>query len=98
MLTQEQKNIEYRTIVDQLAELYEKKNTLYGDSFNRQMHKYGLVAGCIPLDNKLSRIISIVQGAEDNGESLEDSLIDLASYSIIFLIHLKEKKQMEDKE
>ncbi len=89
-MTQEQKNREYEKIVDTMLKLYSEKNTLYGDSFNKQMHKYGLVAGCIPLDNKLSRIISIVQGQRQNFESLEDSLIDLASYAIIFLIHLKE--------
>ena len=92
-MTQEQKNKEFARITGEMLELYSNKNELYGDSFNQLMHELGLIAGIVPLDNKLRRVKSIVKGKDVKFESLEDSLIDLANYSILMLIHLKEKEQ-----
>lgn len=89
-MTQEQKNKEFARITGEMLELYSSKNELYGDSFNQLMHELGLIAGVVPLDNKLRRIKSIVKGTQVKYESLEDSLMDLANYSILMLIHLKE--------
>jgi hypothetical protein len=89
-MTQEQKNKEFARITGEMLELYSNKNELYGDSFNQLMHELGLIAGVVPLDNKLRRVKSIVKGAQIKYESLEDSLMDLANYSILMLIHLKE--------
>lgn len=91
MLTQEQKNKEFENITRTMFDMYSSKNELYGDSFNQLMHELGLIAGVVPLDNKLRRIKSIVKGSEVKYESLEDSLMDLANYAILMLIHLKEK-------
>lgn len=92
-MTQEQKNKEFKTITDKMLDMYSKKNELYGDSFNQLMYEWGLVAGVVPIDNKLRRIKSIIKGTEVKYESLEDSLYDLANYSILMLIHLKELKE-----
>lgn len=91
-MTQEQKNKEFKAITNKMLDMYSKKNELYGDSFNQLMYEWGLVAGVVPIDNKLRRIKSIVKGTEVKYESLEDSLYDLANYSILMLIHLKELK------
>ena len=92
-MTQEQKNKEFKAITNKMLDMYSKKNELYGDSFNQLMYEWGLVAGVVPIDNKLRRIKSIIKGTEVKYESLEDSLYDLANYSILMLIHLKELKQ-----
>lgn len=89
-MTQQEKNKEFKHITDKMLELYSTKNELYGDSFNMLMHELGLVAGVVPLDNKLRRIKSIIKGTEVKYESLEDSLFDLANYAIMMLIHLIE--------
>lgn len=92
-MTQAEKNKEFQRITGEMLELYSSKNELYGDSFNQLMHELGLIAGVVPLDNKLRRVKSIVKGTEVKFESLEDSLMDLANYSILMLIHLKELEQ-----
>lgn len=92
-MTQIEKNKEFQRITGEMLKLYSSKNELYGDSFNQLMHELGLIAGVVPLDNKLRRIKSIVKGKEVKFESLEDSLMDLANYSILMLIHLKELDQ-----
>lgn len=97
-MTQAEKNKEFQRITGEMLELYSSKNELYGDSFNQLMHELGLIAGVVPLDNKLRRVKSIVKGTEVKFESLEDSLMDLASYSILMLIHLKELEQQKTEE
>ena len=97
-MTQLEKNKEFKRITDKMLELYSNKNELYGDSFNQLMHELGLIAGIVPLDNKLRRVKSIVKGKEVKFESLEDSLMDLANYSILMLIHLKELEQAKTEE
>jgi len=97
-MTQTEKNKEFQRITGEMLELYSSKNELYGDSFNQLMHELGLIAGVVPLDNKLRRVKSIVKGKEVKFESLEDSLMDLANYSILMLIHLKELEQAKTKE
>lgn len=94
-MTQAEKNKEFQRITGEMLELYSSKNELYGDSFNQLMHELGLIAGLVPLDNKLRRVKSIVKGKEVKFESLEDSLMDLANYSILMLIHLKELEQLK---
>ena len=76
-MTQEQKNKEFKAITNKMFDMYSKKNELYGDSFNQLMYEWGLVAGVVPIDNKLRRIKSIIKGTEVKYESLEDSLYDL---------------------
>ena len=95
-MTQEQKNEEFKAITDKMLDIYSSKNELYSDSFNQLIYEWGLVAGIIPIDNKLRRIKSIVRGTEVKYESLEDSLFDLANYSILMLIHLKEMRENND--
>lgn len=97
-MTQAEKNKEFQRITGEMLKLYSSKNELYGDSFNQLMHELGLIAGVVPLDNKLRRVKSIVKGTEVKFESLEDSLMDLANYSILMLIHLKELEQQKTKE
>lgn len=97
-MTQQEKNKEFARITGKMLELYSTKNELYGDSFNMLMHELGLVAGVVPLDNKLRRIKSIIKGTKVKYESLEDSLFDLANYSIMMLIHLKETEQQKTEE
>ena len=85
-----QKSNEFRSIVNEMADLYEKKNDNYGDSFGQLYKELGPTAGLVPLWNKLHRATSLIKGNKNNFESLEDTLKDLACYAIMNLIELKE--------
>lgn len=85
----------FREITQNLADLYEKKNANYGNSFEKLFKELGPVAGIVPLHNKLDRITNLIKGGKNNFESLEDSLVDLANYAIMNLIELQ--KQAENK-
>ena len=83
----------FRNITTSMADLYEKKNANYGNSFEKLYKDLGPIAGIVPLHNKLDRITNLVKGGQNNFESLEDSLTDLANYAIMNLIELQKRKE-----
>ena len=87
-----QKSNKFRSIVNEMADLYEKKNSNYGDSFGQLFEELGPTAGLVPLWNKLHRATSLIKGNKNNFESLEDTLKDLACYAIMNLIEMKAQK------
>lgn len=88
-----QKTNEFRSIVNKMADLYEKKNSNYGDSFGQLYKELGPTAGLVPLWNKLHRATSLIKGGENHFESLEDTLKDLACYAIMNLIEMKAEQE-----
>ena len=85
----EQKSNKFRSIVNEMADLYEKKNSNYGDSFGQLFEELGPTAGLVPLWNKLHRATSLIKGNKNNFESLEDTFKDLACYAIMNLIEME---------
>lgn len=83
----------FREIVNEMADLYEKKNANYGDSFGQLFDALGPVSGLVPLHNKLDRATSLIKGNKNNFESLEDTFKDLACYAIMNLIEMKMRNQ-----
>lgn len=72
-----------------LNELYARKNADYGDSFGKSFTEYGLTMACIRLEDKLNRIKALTkQAAQVSDESIVDTLMDLANYSIMTLVEL----------
>ena len=92
-----QKANKFRSIVNDMADLYEKKNSNYGDSFGQLFEELGPTAGLVPLWNKLHRATSLIKGDKNNFESLEDTLKDLACYAIMNLIEMEAQKDKECK-
>jgi len=87
----------FREIATSMADLYEKKNANYGDSFGVLYHTLGPISGLVPLHNKLSRATNLIKGGHNDFESLEDTFKDLASYAIMNLIEFEIYKE-EDNE
>lgn len=84
---------------EKLATVLKAKNVAYGDSFAKSVDDYGLKVIGIRLSDKYNRIKYLVNNNElkENDESLEDTLLDMAGYSILALKYLKEhKKELED--
>ncbi|WP_291559940.1 MULTISPECIES: DUF1599 domain-containing protein [unclassified Clostridium] len=79
-------------ICKELNSLYTRKNHDYGDSFGKGFKEYGMVMPIIRLEDKLSRLKSLIKTENKVDESIEDTLMDLANYSIMTLIELKEEK------
>lgn len=81
----------HKEICDGLNNLYERKNKDYGDSFGKSFNEYGMTMSCIRLEDKLNRLKALtkpgaIQQVQD--ESIRDTLLDLANYSIMTVIEL----------
>lgn len=87
-------NNSFKEFTDHLANVLQSKNDAYGDSFTKSVDEDGLLVLKIRLGDKLNRVSSLIKKGElkENDESLEDTLLDLAGYSILGLKYLKEHK------
>lgn len=73
-------------ILDYLTCTLIRKNQDYGNS---AIKNGGLVGNYVRMSDKVSRIVNILNNADINYESLEDSWLDLAGYATIGLIILR---------
>lgn len=88
----------FKSITDEMARLFEIKNKNYGNSFSKQFDEYGLTSVCIRLEDKLNRLKSLNKQISEakNGivdinvddESIKDTLIDLANYSVLAIMEI----------
>ena len=81
-----------------LRNLYDAKNRDYGDSFGKSFQEWGMSMACIRLTDKLNRLCALTKSGEQRvqDESIEDTLRDLANYSIMTLIELEWRKRAQD--
>lgn len=81
---------------NKMTDLYARKNRDYGNSFDKSMDKFGLVVAAIRIGDKVNRLQSLVAKrgeAEVKDESLADTFMDLACYSIMTMLWLHDKTE-----
>ena len=85
---------EFLSICREMADLYDAKNWDYGDSFGKSFEEWGMTMPCIRLKDKLNRLCSLTKNSSQRvqDESIEDTLKDLATYSVMTLIELRREK------
>lgn len=80
----------FKEIVDEMYEIYVAKNTDYGSSVSDTFRDFGLVSFLVRISDKLNRLKTLSkQESLVKDEKIEDTLIDLANYSILALIELR---------
>ena len=88
-------NVEhFKKIATELGELYEVKDRAYGSSFADTYKKLGLISAVTRISDKYNRLCNLATNPDiDNlGESLEDTLRDMASYCIMTVMELENAK------
>lgn len=88
-------NIEHHIeILNELSELYAKKNHDYGDSFHQSFLEEGLAMARIRLWDKLARFKTLTRkgGQEVQDESIRDTLLDMANYAIMTVMELEREE------
>ena len=84
--------MEIRQIALEIAQLVEKKNHDYDNSFDKTMDKYGDTAYFLRIEDKLNRLINLSKKqAKVSDEKVEDTLKDIIGYTIL-MIKYKNKK------
>ena len=88
----------HQEISKHLYEAYVKKNRAYGDSFSKTFKEFGNVSAITMLFHKCNRVMALSKESNilKNYEALEDSLMDLSNYSIMYLIELQQKYKYSD--
>lgn len=83
-------------ITTNMAKTYAAKNHDYGNSFEQSCNKFGIIASVVRLGDKMNRIESLTfNKAKVKDESIKDTLLDLATYSIMTLMWLNKVNKEE---
>lgn len=85
----------FKEIVEGMLDLYQRKQSDYGDSAGKTFDEWGLVSFLVRMEDKMNRVISLTKKKENPkvlDEKIEDTLLDLANYSIMALIELDRAK------
>ena len=92
---------EYKRISEEMYEMFARKHMDYGlnnialggDLKNPEDKKFSLTGLCIRLTDKISRLKNLLINGKNfvEGESMEDTFIDIANYGIIGLLVGRDK-------
>lgn len=101
----------FKSITSKMAETYEKKNHDYGNSFDKSLDKFGLIASVVRMGDKMNRIESLINKSIQNpaypsvsvkdvnlvkDESIKDTLLDLANYAIMTVMWMDNQKKCDN--
>ena len=84
----------FKEITDKMSDTYKRKNSDYGNSFSKLFEECGMTYAYGHLAEKVERINSLRKNdAKVHGESMIDSLYDLANYSILTIMEIEKRKE-----
>lgn len=87
---------QFMDITTNMAKTYAAKNHDYGNSFDQSLDKFGLIASIVRMNDKINRLETLAsKRAEVKDESIEDTLLDLANYSIMTVMWLNKNNNDE---
>ena len=96
----ESRNPKFDKLIAEIVELHNKKNHDYAQDTDplsnfRKCEAFGVPAFkgvLVRLSDKFSRVEQLTSGKQPKNESLRDSLVDAAVYSLIAVLLLDEQK------
>ena len=101
MTQQKVNNTSFDKVLEEISALHSRKDADYGNAFGNTVQEFasnsmemanGYILGSIK--NKVNRLLTLMSGHEAQvDESIEDSLIDLASYAVMALVELRNLRE-----
>ena len=84
----------FETITKNMLKIFKQKNHDYGNSFEQSLNDEGIAASRIRLRDKWNRFVQLSRGrnAQVNEESIQDTLLDMASYAIMTIMWLDKQQ------
>ena len=80
----------------ELQEIFVKKNTDYGNSFEESLEKHGLIAAIVRMEDKMSRLNTLSKNdALVKDESIIDTLKDLSNYALMTAVWLEAGQEVK---
>ena len=87
---------QFMDITTDMTKTYEAKNHDYGNSFDNSLNKFGLIASIVRMSDKMNRLETLVaKKAQVKDESIKDTLLDLANYSVMTVMWLNKNDNDE---
>ena len=82
---------QFRQIAEEITALYEMKDRAYGNSFGETYEKLGIISAVTRISDKYNRLcnLAVNQDIDNLGESIEDTLKDMAAYCIMTIMAMK---------
>lgn len=99
---------QFKEVVNGMISTYVRKNHDYGNSFDKSLDKFGLVASVVRIGDKMNRIESLINKSVQNpaypsvsvkdvnlvkDESIKDTLLDMASYCVMTIMWLNNNSE-----
>lgn len=79
----------FKDILNNMNEVYERKNADYGDSFSKTFDEFGLTSSAVRMNDKMERFKKLIkQEAQVKDESIRDTLLDLANYAVLTIVEM----------
>ena len=89
----------YQTIINNLEDTYKRKNSDYGNSVGDTYEKFGDISFLTRITDKYNRILSLAdkgEAGEVKDEALEDTILDLANYCLLWLVEREYAGQQKE--
>ena len=85
----------FKELTEKMVRVYEAKNEDYGDSFSEGIQEFGYISAVVRMSDKFNRLKNLLlhnKDAKVNSESVKDTLLDQASYSIMLIMELENEE------
>lgn len=69
------------------------KNADYGNSFEKSLDDFGIVAGIVRIGDKYNRVCNLIKNKQNVSESLSDTLNDMANYCMMLSVWLEDENE-----
>lgn len=84
----------HKEVTEKLFCMYEAKDKDYGSSFSATYKKLGIISAVTRMTDKMNRLENLATQPQEEqqvkGESIMDTLMDLANYAIMTVIELED--------
>ena len=87
----EEKEKAFEEVLAEMLQTFLKKNHDYGNSFAKTFSEFGLVSAVVRMNDKMERLKSLLQAQAKVDESVRDTLMDLANYSVMTVMELDKR-------
>lgn len=87
---------QFKKIAEEMTSLYESKDRCYADSFGKTYDKLGIISAVTRISDKYNRLCNLVTNpdVDDLGESIDDTLRDMAAYCIMTLMKIRNETEV----
>jgi len=87
----EEKEKAFEEVLAEMLQTFLKKNHDYGNSFAKTFSEFGLVSAVVRMNDKMERLKSLLKAQAKVDESVRDTLMDLANYSVMTVMELDKR-------